>query len=393
MIAVTCRTLLFTTLISLLVLLPGNRGAVEAAATTPTKYFVYVGTYTEPKSKGIYVYRFDPATGRSAPLGLAAETANPSFLAVDPSRRFLYAVNEISNYQGGKSGSVSSFAIDLKTGKLTLLNQIASRGTDPCYVALDKTGKYVLIANYTSGSVAAFPVLKDGRLGNASAFVQHHGSSVNRERQEGPHAHSIELSPDNRFALAADLGLDQVLVYRFDPVQGSLTPNTPPFAKLSPGVGPRHLAFHPSGKFVYVISEMGSTVTAFSYDAAGGVLHELQMISTLPKDFKGQNDDAEAAVHPSGKFLYGSNRGHDSVAAFTIDTQKGTLTPLADFPTQGKTPRNFAIDPAGAYLFAANQDSDSIVVFRIDPNSGRLTPTVQILQVPAPVCVTFVPTA
>ncbi len=368
---------------------PYAQGAQEASAKG--EYLVYIGTYTgeKTKSQGIYAYRFKAATGQLTSLGLAAKTASPSFLAVRPDRRFLYAVNETAD-EGRKSGAVSAFALDRATGKLAFLNQVSSRGADPCYVALDKTGKYVLVANYTSGSVAVFPVLKDGSLGEASAFVQHTGSSVNPERQAGPHAHSINVSADNRYVLAADLGLDQMLVYRFDPAKGSLAPNHPPSAKVHPGLGPRHFAFHPSGRFVYVISEMGSTVTAFSYNAAGGVLKELQTISTLPKGFKGESDCAEIEAHRSGKFLYGSNRGHDSIAVFAIDAGKGTLTPVEYVSTQGKTPRNFAIDPTGSYLFAANQDSDSVVVFRIDPKTGRLTPSGQVLEVPSPVCVTFV---
>jgi 6-phosphogluconolactonase len=379
----------FTVLFASLLLTWSARGAEKAK--TMGDYLVYVGTYTVQKSsKGIYVYRFDSATGKLTSRGLAAETVNPTFLAVHPNRRFLYAANEISNYGGQQSGGVSAFAIDRGTGKLTFLNEVASRGADPCYVAVDKTGKYVLVANYTGGSVAVFPVREDGRLGAASAFVQHAGSSVNPARQEGPHAHSINLSPDNRFAIAADLGLDELLVYRFDPTQGTLAGNNPAFAKVNPGAGPRHFSFLPSGSFAYVINEMGSTVTAFSYDAAGGVLRALQTISTLPKGFAGQNDDAEVQAHPSGKFLYGSNRGHDSIAVFAIEAGRGTLTPVEHVSTQGKTPRNFGIDPTGSYLFAANQDSDNIVVFRIDPKTGRLTATGQTLEVPSPVCVKFV---
>jgi len=355
-----------------------------------SKYLVYVGTYTEQKGKGIYVYRFDPTTGQSTSLGLAAESVNPSFLAVDPSRRFLYAVNEVAKYAGRSSGGVSAFAIDPGTGKLTFLNEVPSGGAVPAHLVVDKTGRFVLVANYGGGSLAVFPILEDGRLGGASAFVQHRGSSVNPRRQEGPHAHSIYLSPDNRFAISADLGLDEVFVYRFDPLKGTLAPNNPPFAKVNPGAGPRHIAFHPSGKFAYVINEMQSTVTAFSYEPASGALHLLQTVSTLPKDFEGESTTAEVEVHPSGKFLYGSNRGHDSIAAFAIDNRKGTLTPIAYVPTLGKTPRNFAIDPTGSYLFAANQDSDSIVLFRINPKSGLLTPTGQVLEVPSPICVTFV---
>jgi len=235
-----------------------------------------------------------------------------------------------------------------------------------------------------------FPVLEDGRLGEASAFVQHTGSSVNPKRQEGPHAHSIDTSPDNRFLLAADLGLDRLLVYRFDPFKGSLEPNDPAFAKINPGAGPRHFAFHPGGRFVFAVNEMGSSISAFSYDAARGSLRELQTISMLPKDFASQSDAAEIEVHPSGKFLYGSNRGHDSIAVFAIEAGKGTLTPVEYVPTQGKTPRNFAIDPTGSYMVVANQDSDNLVVFRIDAKTGRLTPNGKVPDVPSPVCVKFV---
>jgi 6-phosphogluconolactonase len=354
------------------------------------EYLVYVGTYTGPKSKGIYAYRFNEATGKLTSLGLAAETANPSFLAVDPSLHFLYAVNEVQDYQGAKTGGLSAFAMDTKTGKLTFLNEVASRGTDPCHVSLDKTGHYVMVANYSSGSAAVFRVLPDGRVGESTAFDQRTGSSVNHDRQEGPHAHSISVTPDNRFVLSADLGLDELLVYRFDAAHGTLAPNDPPFAKIHPGAGPRHFAISPNGKFAYVISEMGSMLIALSYDAARGTLHELQEVSTLPKDFKGENNDAEVVVHPSGKFLYGSNRGHDSIAVFAVDPEKGTLTPIEIVSTGGKEPRNFAIDPTGKYLFAANQNSDSLVIFRIDPRSGRLTPTGEKVDVPSPVCVTFV---
>ena len=371
---------------------------LSAAATASPKhhqYLVYVGTYTQEngqpnKSKGIYAYRFDADSSRITPLDAAAETVNPSFLAVHPNRRFLYAVNEVANYKGQRSGAVSAFSIDRVTGKLTLLNEVLSKGADPCYITLDQTGKYILVANYTGGSVAAFPVQSDGRLGEASAFVQHTGHGAKLERQEGPHAHSIDVSSDNRFALVDDLGLDELLVYRFDGTKGSLTPNDPKFAKLADGAGPRHFAFHPNAKFAYVVNELQSSVTVFSYSAASGVLHEEQTVSTLPKDFSGHNDDAEVKVHPSGKFLYASNRGHDSIAVFAVDQSKGTLTPVQDVPTQGKTPRNFEIDPGGSFLFAANENSNNIAIFRIDAKTGRLAPTGQVLEVPAPVCVKFV---
>jgi 6-phosphogluconolactonase len=362
------------------------------AAAKAGKYLMYIGTYTEQgsKSKGIYVYRYDADNAKLMPLGLAAETINPSFLALHSNHRFLYAVNEVQNYKGESSGGISAFAINRATGRLTLLNEVASRGADPCYITLDNSGKHVLVANYTGGSVAVFPILENGGLAEASGFVQHTGHGPNPARQEGAHAHSIDLSADNRFALVDDLGLDELLVYRFDGAKGALTPNDPKYASLDPGAGPRHFAFHPNGKFAYVVNEMGSSVTAFRYDAASGALQSLQTISTLPKDFTGHNDDAEVQVHPSGKFLYASNRGHDSIAVFAIDQNKGMLTNLEYAPTKGSTPRSFAIDPTGRLLFAANQKSDNIVIFRIDPRSGRLTPTGEVLDVGSPVCVKFV---
>jgi 6-phosphogluconolactonase len=368
--------------------------AEAAPAPQKHKYWVYVGTYTAEggsTSKGIYAYRFNADTAGLTSIGVAAETTNPSFLAVHPNHRFLYAVNEVSNYKGEKSGAVSAFAIDRATGKLTLLNQLASRGADPAYITVDKSGKYVLVANYTGGSVAVFPVLGDGRLGEASAFIQHTGHGTDPERQEAPHAHSIDLSPDNRFAIVDDLGLDETLVYKFDSSKGSLTPNDPPFAKANPGAGPRHFVLRPDGKFAYVVNEMESTVSVFSYDGGAGVLRPLQTVSTFPKDFSGHNDDAEIEVHPSGKFLYASNRGHDSIAVFAIDPNQGTLTLIEYARTKGETPRSFEISPGGTLLFAANEKSDNIVVFRIDPKTGRLTPTGKILDVAEPVCVKFVP--
>lgn len=363
---------------------------VTAAKESPkNRYLLFVGTYTEKESKGIYAYRYDAASSELTPLGEAAETINPSFLAIDPGSRFLYAVNEVPNYKSANSGAVSAFVIGRQSGKLSLLNQVASGGADPCYIAFDKTGKYALVANYTGGSVSVFPVQSDGHIGEPSTFVQHAGASVNKERQEGPHAHWIETTSDNRFAIAVDLGLDELLVYRFDAKTGSLAANDPPYAKLDPGAGPRHLAFHPSGKLVYVVNELQSTITAFSYDPSRGALQKLKTVSTLPKGFSGSNDTAEIQVHPSGKFLFASNRGHDSIAVFSIGRRTGTLTLVDHFPTQGKTPRNFEIDPTGKLLLVANQDTNNIVVFRINPNNGRLTPTGQTLLVPSPVCLKF----
>jgi 6-phosphogluconolactonase len=354
-------------------------GIVSLAAerAEATKFRVYVGTYTGAKSKGVYLCELDTTSGKLTSKGLAGEATHPSFLAVHPNRKFLYAVGEVANVDGKKGGGVSAFAIDPASGKLMLLNQQSSVGAGPCHLVVDKEGKNVLVANYGGGSVAALPIDADGKLRAASSFIQHKGSSVNKSRQEGPHGHSINLDAANRFAFAADLGLDQVLVYRFDPATGKLTPNDPPFATVAPGSGPRHFAFHPNGKFAYVINEMLLTATAFAYDAERGV--------------KPGYSTAEVVVHPSGKFLYGSNRGHNSIAMFKIDPETGQLTFLGTAPTQGKTPRNFNIDPTGQFLLAANQDTDTIVVFRIDQATGKLTPTGERVEVPSPVCVRFVP--
>jgi 6-phosphogluconolactonase len=358
------------------------------------QYLTYVGTYTtKQSSKGIYAYRFDATTGRLTSIGLGAESADPSFVAVHPNGKYLYAVNEISDFNGMKSGAVSAFAIDADSGALKLLNQVSTHGAGPCYVSLDKTGTFVLVANYDGGSVATFRVQDDGSLSLVKGFVQHSGSSVDKTRQEGPHAHWIGVSPDNRFALAADLGLDDVLVYQFDSYKGSLTPNNAPYGEVKPGSGPRHVAFHPNGKVVYVLNEMGSTVTAFTWSAQKGLLSAFQTIPTVGKDYSGVKEAAELVVHPNGNFLYASNRGSaDSITIFTIDAAKGTLKLAGEVPTKGATPRNFAIDPTGAFLLVANQNSGSIFVFRIDPATGGLTPVGQETQVPAPVCIAFVST-
>jgi len=354
------------------------------------KYLLFVGTYTKTESKGIYSFSYHAKSGEARALGLAAETTNPSFLAVDPTQYFLYAVNEVAHYKGGSGGAVTSFVIDHTTGKLSEINQVGSRGADPCYISLDMSGKYVLVANYTGGSIAVFPVQKDGSLGDASAFIQHAGAGKNPERQEGPHAHWIETTPDDRYALVADLGLDEILVYRFDASRGTLTPNDPPFAKVEPGAGPRHVAFHPNGKFAYAIDELASTVTVFSFDSSRGVLRSLQRISTLPSGFEGANDTAQVRVLPNGKFLFASNRGHDSIAVFSIDADSGKLALRECVSTQGKIPRNFELDPNGSRLLVANQETGNIVFFRIDPQTGGLTPTGEELKVPSPVSLRFV---
>jgi 6-phosphogluconolactonase len=359
------------------------------AAGAKGDWIAYIGTYTRQKSKGIYAYQFAPATGKLTSIGLVAETANPSFLAVHPNGKFLYAANESNTFQGQPTGSLTAFAIDPATHQLKLLNQVSSKGSGPCHVAFDHTGKWLFTANYNSGSVAAFPVRDDGSLGEASSFVQHAGSSANLQRQRGPHAHDVTISADNRFVLVNDLGLDEILIYRLDAAKGTLTPNDPPFGKVAPGSGPRHFAFGKGGKFAYAINEITLTVTTFRYDAAKGSLTEVETLPTSPEPFTGEKSGAEIAVHPNGKFLYASNRGPNTIAVFRIDAKTGKLTPIERAPTQGKTPRNFAIDPSGNYLFAANQDSDNVVLFHLDPNSGHLTPAGNVLEVGAPVCVVF----
>jgi len=380
-----------------LALLPGLVSLPHASAAAPSldakEWLVYLGTYTGAKSKGIYVSRFDLANGRLGAPELAAETVNPSFLAIHPGQRFLYAANEIDDFAGKKSGAVSAFVIDSRTGRLTPLNQQPSGGDGPCHLAVDKAGKTVLVANYGGGSVEALPLKPDGNLDGPSAFIQHHGGSLNPQRQQGPHAHFITTDTANRFAFACDLGLDKVLVYKFDPANGSLVANDPPSASVAPGSGPRHLAFAPNGRYAYVINEMKCTLTAFSYDPERGELKELQTLSTLPdgETMKPNYSTAEVEAHPSGKFLYGSNRGHNSVVVFAMDAATGKIAYVENVSTQGKTPRSFGVDPTGRYLLAANQDSDTVIVFRIDQNNGRLTPAGSSIEVGAPVCVKFVP--
>ena len=354
------------------------------------KYLVYVGTYTRPgKSEGIYAWRFDTKTGELTPLGLAVKTGNPSFFAIDPAGRHLYAVGEMGNFGGKPGGSVSAFEIDKASGKLKPMNAVTSGGPGPCFAAVDKTGKNVLVANYSGGSLEVIPIKSDGSLGEPSTFIQHSGKGPNPQRQEKAHAHSINLSPDNRFAIAADLGLDKVFVYRFDAAAGKLTPNDPPFAAVTPGSGPRHFSFAPDGRSAYLISELAQTVTGFQWDAKAGKLTEIGTVSTLPAGMKVEgNSTAEVLVHPSGKFVYGSNRGHDSIAVFAV-AKDGKLTLIQNESTQGKVPRNFRIDPSGQWLFAVNQDSDSMVLFRIDAKTGKLTPAGKKVEVFGPVCVKF----
>ena len=347
---------------------------------------VYFGTYTrgENSSKGIYRSVLDLETGKLSTPVLAAEAKNPSFLDLHPNGKFLYAVSE-----SGGAGSVSAYAIDRDAGGLKFLNQQPSGGAGPCHVSIDHAGSNVLVANYGSGSASVIPIKSNGRLAKPTGFVQLAGSSVNPGRQKGPHAHSMNVSPDDRFAFVADLGIDKIMIYRLDVEKGTINANSPGFAKVKPGAGPRHFAFAPNGKYAYVINELNCTVTAFAYDSASGALTEIQSIRTLPKEFRGFNACAEVRVHPSGKFVYGSNRGHDSIVVYRVNLAKGTLTFVEHERADIKTPRNFNIDPTGRFCLVANQGGDSVVVFRIDQKTGALEQTGHKILVAMPVCVRF----
>jgi 6-phosphogluconolactonase len=366
-----------------LLLAPVARAAAKASGGG--EYFVYIGTYTDKASKGIYAFRFEPSTGKTTPLGLMAETPNPAFLAVSPNHRFLYAVNWKGN-DAVKGDTVSAYAIDPKTGKLTFLNKVESRGAMPTNLTIDHTGKTLLVVCYGGGNVTGYQILPDGRLSEPTAFDQHTGKSVHRE--PGPHAHGVIVSPDNRYAFVAELGLDQVYTYRLNAAKGTLARSDPPFVQVPPGTGPRHLAIHPNGRFLYVNDETRPAVTVFQVNE--GKLQQIQELPSVPPEYKGRNATAEIQIDRAGKFVYVSNRGHDSIAVFAVDQAKGALTPVEHVSTKGKTPRNFSLDPTGSYLFAANQNSDTIYQFRVDPKTGRLTETGEVLQAPTPVCVLFV---
>ena len=352
---------------------------------------VYVGTYTSGDSEGVYICRLDLSSGKLALVKTVKGLVNPSFLAIAPQYRYLYSVNEVMKFDGRSGGAVSAFSINQKTGDLTFLNQQATRGAAPCHLIVDRTGRFVLAANYGGGNVSVFPVLSNGGLGAMTDFVQHHGSGLDAKRQEAPHAHSIIMAPSNRYAFAADLGIDKIMIYKFDTEKGKLSPNDEPSVVLKPGAGPRHFTFHPNGKYAYVINELNSTITAFLYNETRGSLKEVQTVSTLPEDFSGENTCADIHVSPSGKFIYGSNRGHDSIVIFSIDAQTGKLTFVGHEPTQGRIPRNFAIDPTGTFLLAANRRSNNIVTFRINSQTGKLIPTGSVIEIPSPVCIKMIP--
>jgi len=363
--------------------------ALSGCQVKGTDMIVYLGTYTGQSSKGIYATRLDSGTGKLAPPQLVAELKNPSFLAIHPSQRYLYAIAEIDEFKGQKAGGVAAYAIDPATAKLTLINQQSTGGPGPAFVGVDGSGKIAMVANYGGGSVESLPIKDDGSLGEPASFFQHEGSSVDPARQKEPHAHSINATPDDKYAVAADLGLDKLLVYKLDTATGKMSPNDPPFAKTPPGGGPRHLAFAPDGKFAYLVNEMGCSVTVFSYDGSRGVLTQVQTVSALPGEKSPKYSGAEVQVHPSGKFVYASIRGLDVIAIFRVDQATGKLTPAGHQSSGGKTPRNFRIDPTGTFLLAANQGTGNVVSMRIDPNTGALTPTGSAIDVGSACCVKF----
>jgi 6-phosphogluconolactonase len=364
---------------------PGKTPEPTTVQTTPLQSggrpLLYVGTYTRPGATGIYRYRLNASTGELAFLESVSGGENPSFLAFHPSGNYLYAVNELD------SGLVSAFALDAQSGQLTFLNRQSSHGNAPCHLSTDRQGKYLMVANYVSGSLSVYVLEADGQIGKTIQTVQHQGQGADPTRQEGPHAHYVTTTADNRFVLCCDLGIDKVLVYRLDPDSGRLMLNSE--AMLKPGAGPRHLAFDPTEHYAYVINELDSTMTVFSYAAETGSLTELQTLSTLPEGYTGENSTAEVWVHPSGRFVYGSNRGHDSIVVYAVDETTGKLTLLEHTSTQGKSPRSFIIAPSGTLLLAANQDSNTVTTFRLDPQTGRLSDLGMSVELPKPVCLVF----
>ncbi|MEM1507530.1 MAG: lactonase family protein [Candidatus Bathyarchaeia archaeon] len=353
--------------------------------------FAYVGTYTSKDGGEIYIYRMNPDSGALELVEKVKTLPNPSFLAVDSKHQNLYAVNEIMDFLGERAGAVSAFSIDGKNGKIFFLNSKSSRGAGPCHISLDVSDRYIFVANYAGGSVCMLPRNQDGSLGDAASFVQHKGSSINPERQEGPHPHSVVIDPANRHAYVPDLGLDKIIIYELDLEKGKLKQGDQPWVSTKPGSGPRHFTFHPNGRFAYLVNELDSTVVAYAYNERDGSLREIQVESTLPSDFKGENYAADIHASPSGKFLYASNRGHDSLAVFRVDGENGFIETVGHVHTQGRWPRNFAIDPYGTFILVANQYSDSIVSFRVDDKTGMPKPTGHVAHVPAPACVKIVP--
>lgn len=373
-----------------LLLCPGI-GTALGPKKNPESLMLYVGTYTSKKSEGIYVFKFDPRTGELSKVHTVENVIEPSFLTIGKSHKYLYSVNETEEFEGKKSGSVSSFAIDQNSGDLKFVNRQPSLGGAPCHISISEDEKFVLVANYLGGNVSVFPVERDGRLGTSVDVAQHSGSGTNADRQKSAHAHSIILDKDNRFAFAADLGADRVFIYQFDGAAGKLQPNrVQPFFQTRPGAGPRHFTFHKNGRIAFVINELDTTITSLAFDRKKGTLAEIQTVQTLPSGFSGPNTCADIHVSPDGKFLYGSNRGHDSIVVYRIDERTGNLQHVEHVSTGGRTPRNFTLSPDGKFLLVANQNSDSIIVFRVDEMSGKLSRTRFQAEVSMPVCLKLI---
>ena len=400
--------------LSLLILLSLAVISAHSQSEPAGDYWVYFGTYTgfvymkeglpagSSRSKGIYVSRFHPTTGELSKPALAAEIVNPAFLAIHPNHRFLYAVTEDPLSLGPNfdhSSYITAYSIDSATGKLHLLNRRTTGGTSTCYLSIDKTGRYLMFANFGSSSITIFRIKDDGSVGEQTAFMKHVGSGKDPAFQSKAHPHSIDVSTDNKYAVVSDLGVDKLFIYKFDASTGTLSPDQPPFVQAESGGGPRHFTFDSAGKFGYSLHEMSGYITVLAWDAANGSFTKIQDATSLQPDFIGGNDSAEIAIHPNGKFLYESNRrfrgpemwGPDSIGVFAIDPEKGTLTEVEQVPPGGTMPRNFAIDPTGAYLFAANELSGNVALFKIDANTGRLSPTKTDLKIDVPVCIVFLP--
>ncbi|MCB1063320.1 MAG: lactonase family protein [Verrucomicrobiae bacterium] len=360
--------------------------ALSAEAEDP---IVFASAFASGETGAIHAYRFDAAKGTLTLLHRTTDVENPFFMALSPGGEFLYAIHALA-FGGKENEEVAAYRVEGRSGKLELLNRQSARGTASCYLDVDATGKTVVVANYSTGDVASLPIKEDGSLGESVSYFQHEGSSVDPQRQKGPNAHSFVVSPDNRFAFAADLGIDKIMSYRLDAATATLTPNDPAFVALPPGSGPRHQTFHPNGKYLYAINELANTISVFAYDAERGALSDLQLISTVPDDFDGKSHTADLKITPDGRHLYGTNRGHDSIASYRIGDD-GKLTLLGIQPSLGKGPQNLAILPDGKHLICANMPGNKLVVFAIDAESGALTPVGDPVEMPMPACLMVLP--
>ncbi|MGE5605592.1 MAG: lactonase family protein [Bacteroidota bacterium] len=359
--------------------------------------YVYVGTYTEAikfgtgqvllgKGEGIYLYKLDFSSGQLRLVSTTTGVVNPSYLTLTPSGKYLYAVNELKQFDGKESGAVSAFAVESGTSRLSFINQLPTGGADPCYVCVNDRESHVFVTNFMSGSVCVYPILKNGALDTPSQFIQHSGSSVNKTRQTGPHAHSLVFDPSNRYTCVPDLGLDKLMLYKTDFSSGKLELLSCESYTAEPGSGPRHCVFHPNGRFCYMINELNCTISALKFDQQSGSFTLLQNVPTVLGGFEGENSGADIKIHPNGRYLYGSNRGHNSIVIYRVDQNTGLLSPIGIESSRGEIPRNFAIDPTGTFLLVANQDTDNIVVFEIDNGTGNLT-MISEVKVPTPVCI------